>query len=318
MSTQLFDRVAVVTVLETYDNVSTSSDGSVSFGRAIPSTSGTEFSSVQSDGSPGYRIKFHVDKMTEGNSATTSIFIYNLGRDSRALFERQNNIVTLKVGYGDSLEQIFKGDIQRTRTRREGPDYVTQIELSDGFFANTWAKTDVSFKTGVTKSALAEQLIQDAEKSGVTRGYIKGIPTDGYNHPVVLSGKSIDKLRDLCESNNLQMSIQDGEIVIVPFGESNADTAVVLSKDTGMVGSPEMGEGTRVSVKSLLNPKIKPFTKISIISKFLFNFETNKSLSGVEGDNGATLPGGAVYTAVKVIHSGDTFGTEWYTHAECV
>ena len=204
----------------------------------------------------------------------------------------------------------------RTRTRKEGPDYVTQIECADGLFAYQYARVDQSLRPGARKTQVISTLTEALANSGIGVGQIKGVPNDGYNQGIVLSGKVTDLLASICEKDNLRFTILDGQVVIVPMDGASDDAATLISVDTGMVGIPEVGDGNRVTVRCLMNPKIRPFGKVAVVSKFLMDFKENRSLA--RSDSSGTKPGAGLYTAVKVVHSGDTWGGEWYTTVEAV
>ena len=315
MSQENFDRIAILKVFQTETAHKAGTDpGAMSLIKV--DHEGSAFSSRMQDGSPGFRIKFSVDKITQGTMNSTSIFIYNLGYKSRALFEKINNIIELSAGYGDQSEVIYHGNILRTRTTKEGVDYVTQIEAADGLFAFQNSKIDISFRPGVKKSQIINTLTGQLEAAGVGISEIKGLPTDGYNHGIVLSGKVVDCLMKICNKEGLQFSIQDGAVKIIPNGEGSDDAPVLVTPDTGLIGIPEQRE-IGISFKCLMNAKIKPFRKVSVMSKFLRDPVTNKTLSALDTD-GRTLPGAALYNAIKVKHTGDSFGGDWYTNVEAV
>jgi hypothetical protein len=313
MSVISFDRKAVVKVFGT-ESVK-NADGSLSLSQI--DQEGKAYASKMADGSPGFRVKFSVDKITEPTPHATSIFIYNLSGDSRSRFENRNNIVVLEAGYQDAVEVIYRGNVVRTRTRKEGPDYVTEVECADGLFAYQYARIDQSFRPGARKNQVINTLAGALANAGVGIGTIQGVKDDGYNQGLVLSGRVTDLLRDVCQKDNLQFTILDGQVTIVPLNQSTQDAAVLISPDTGMIGIPEIGEGGRITVKCLMNPKIKPFGKIAVVSKFLMDFKENKSLARSSPD-AETKPGSGIYTAVKVVHSGDTWGGEWFTTVEAV
>lgn len=253
---------------------------------------GKAYSSRQADGTPGYRIKFRVDKVQEVTPNPTSIFIYNLSQDSRSTL-KANSVVILKAGYGNSTEKIFQGNLSRVRTRKEGADYVTQIEAADGLFAFQNARIDQSFRTSVGVQQVVNTLIGAIKNAGVDQGQVQITNPDVYNNGIVLSGRAVDVLREVCDKHDLSFSIQDGKITILPIGASRGVPAFVLSPNTGLIGIPEQRD-VGISFKALLNPKLAPFQPVILQSKFI---------------NG-------LYTTAKVVHEGDTHGPEWYSSVE--
>lgn len=283
-----FNRIAVLKVFQTV--VSAAATGALSLSQV--DQVGTAFPSVQADGSPGYRIRFRVDKVVEVTPNPTSIFIHNLGPDSRALFT-PNAVLVLEAGYAQSSEVIFRGNISRVRTRKEGVDYVTQIEAADGLFAVQNSKIDQSFRQAVSAQSVIDTLVGALGTGGVERGQVSVPRPDVYSQGVVLSGRAVEQLRRVCDRSDLQFSIQDGKVMILPIGASNGTPAFVISSDTGMVGIPEKRD-VGISFRALLNPKLMPFQPVILVSRFI---------------NGA-------FTAAKVIHTGDSAGGPWHSEVE--
>jgi hypothetical protein len=284
------DRIVSLQVFQT--KVGQNADGSLRLDATDPS--GKSFLSRLEDGTPGFRIRFKIDKIIEVTPNPTSLWIYNLGADSRALFEQKNNTVILSAGYGNNPEVIFRGNVSRCRTSKAGPDYITHIEAADGLFAVQNSRIDQAFSAGARQNQVINTLVGALKSSGqVNVGEIRGISNDGYNQGLVLSGSTVDQLRQVCEKGDLDFTIEDGKIYILPYGDSKGIPAIVISANTGMVGIPEKRD-VGISVKSLLNPKIGVFQKIIVQSKFI---------------NG-------LYTTAKVSHSGDSHGGDYYTEME--
>lgn len=294
---QLYDRICN---LKVYD---TESENNGANGISIKQTDleGLTFSSRNSDGGPGFRIKFNVKKVTGPvpvpNPAV--IHIYNLSEDSRDSVQQLNNLVILEAGYGDNAQTLFEGHLTKGVTRKEGPDYVTEIQASDGIFAHQNSLINLSFGQSTTASTVATTLADALKGAGVRTGIIRGVPDTSYNKGIVLSGKTIDELKKFCDSNDLNWAIEDGKINIIPYGTNLDNPVIILSPSTGLIGIPEQREidtnsASLISFKSLLNPQLGTFQLIQIISKFVNGF----------------------YTTGSITHTGDTYGTDWYTEGE--
>lgn len=265
---------------------------------------GTAFPSRFPDGTIGFRIRGKVDKVAAVTSATPNpieLEIYNLGPDSRALLSKTNNLIVVEAGYGNSPQQIFQGNIMWGRTHKVGPDYITKIQAADGLFAFQNARVDTSFQKGVQPNQLINTLIGSLKGAGVTAGIIQGVPNQGYNQGIVLSGRTVDLLKDVCERSNLQFSIQDGNVLILPYGGDKGTPAQLISPETGLIGIPEIraadatGAATLLSFKTLMMPTMGLFQKVILQSKFI---------------NG-------IYTTAKLVHDFDSFEGPFFTEGEC-
>lgn len=298
----LFDRIARVKVYQTQTVPQPAG------GDQLVQTSpvGKEFPSKLLDGNTGFRISFRVDKVaavTSGQPNPITVRIYNLGADSRALVGNTKNTIVVEAGYGQVSKRIFKGQINYGVTSKEGPDYITEINAMDGLFAVQNSRVDLSIRTPVTASTLIGTLVGALKPQGVDPGIVMGVPQTTYNKGIVLSGSTVDRLKEICEKNDLQFSIQDGAVLILPYGSDRGVPAPVISERTGLIGIPQIraqagadNKATIVSLKTLMMPEIGVSQKIVLLSKFV---------SGI-------------FITAKVTHDGDSFGGPWYTEMECV
>lgn len=295
---QSFDRIAVLKVFATKETPAGPNGKTLSKIDPI----GKAFPSKLEDGSPGFRIKFHIEKSSGPVPVPnpSTIYIYNLGPDSRALVSKLNNFLVLETGYGTNTQVLFKGNISYARTKKDGPDYVTEIHAGDGLFAFQNSLINQSFDKNTTAAAVINTLVGSLSGAGINPGLSTGVPTSIYNQGIVLSGKVVDKIKEVCEKNNLTFTIEDQTITVLPIGGAKASPPVILTPSTGLIGIPEVREATVAGNKSLIsfrclqNPQIGTFQLVVIQSKFINGF----------------------FTTAKIVHTGDTFGTEWYTDGE--
>ena len=295
MSTKLFNRLAVLSVYQAITSTVTQADGSQGILVEGYQPNGRQFLSRQPDNSAGFRIRFSCQRTMSLSPNFGTISIYNVNEKSRALFEQPYNLVTLEAGYGTSTKLIFKGNVGRGRTVKVGPDYVTTVEAQDGLYAVQNSKIDQSFNPGISKNAVITTLAGAiAATPGMGTGSIYGLPNDGYNQGVVLSGSAMERLKEVCDGANLNFFIDNQKVYILPVGAALENPPVLISKDTGLVGIPERGNG-RLSFKALLNPDLALLQVILMKSKFV---------------NG-------LFVANQILLSGDTWGNDWYSHVEC-
>jgi len=276
---------------------------------AVTLPAGYQYSSRQDDGTPGLRMRFRIEKIKEITPNHVNFWIYNLGKTSRTIFKK-DSLIEISAGYGTSTGVIFRGDILRVRTVKEGPDYVTHIESGDGIFATQNSHVDLPFKTPITSQAIVATLVSTLKLAGIDVGQVMALIPNVYNNGIVISGRTVDRLKEICEQNNLECSIQDGKIFILPYGTPKVALPVLISSgasvlqggtglpNTGLIGIPELrepgAESTLVSFKTLLNYNIGVFQPVLLSSKFI---------------NGA-------FVALKVTHEGDTWEGPWYTEVE--
>jgi hypothetical protein len=247
----------------------------------------------------GLRIAFKVTQSPSKEPDTLEASIYNLTQDTRAKMSAAKATVELTAGYQANLDVIFRGDLRRAFTVAEGPDRITKIYAGDGEVAFRTGRINKAYKPG---SGILD-VIEDVAKSlkvdnkdaidRIRQGKFREGLTQFFKGKSV-SGNTADALDELLRGLGYQYSIQDGQLVVVPEDESTEHEAVALSPISGLIGSPEAGEDGRISITSLLQPRLKPFRKLKLESLLLNGF----------------------YRVEKAIHTGDTHGAPWYTQVE--
>lgn len=248
----------------------------------------------------GLRTAFEINKSLAPNPNTSQVTVYNLARDSQALFVKGARVV-LQAGYSGTLEQIFVGDVRHAPTRRQSADASTKIELDDGGRGFAFGYVQESF---AAKVAAGQVLLRVAKSLGVGLGNVPQAAAEldrvgQYQSGIVLQGRASVAMDKVCAAWGYSWSIQDGQLQVNLDGASLADI-VVLSPETGLVGSPELGTAKKkggkaiMKIRSLLQPKIRPGTRIKLVSEFH------------QG----------IFRAEKVGHVGDTRGPLWFSEIE--
>jgi hypothetical protein len=248
---------------------------------------------------------------TQLNKAEVTVFNFNLA--NRAALKTGNQIaqetratglaydwpLVIEAGYMGSREVLFTGNITYATSKKESTDWVTNIECGDGETRYRESRINKAFGPGTTVAQVALECSTalDVGPGNIGEKLGTGIFRDGYgvfNQGYVASGASQEVLDDLLSSAGFTWSIQDGNLQILAPEDTTFEEIVVLSKEFGLVGSPEVGDKGIVTAKSLLQGKIRPGRRIIIQSEMV---------SGT-------------FKIDKVSHYGDTFGTDWYTELE--
>lgn len=260
-------------------------------------------------------IGFAISKSIKKQPNKCEIRIYNLSPDSRKKMEAQRDRMgklanpvacELRAGYDDGMSLIFSGDIHTIYTAKEGPDWVTHIASADGLAATRQARMSFSVKKG---TGLVDVFKKLAKGSGLgignaLDGFVNAKIQDmGSTFPegTVVDGPAYDELCRLADSAGLEVSIQGGALQVKPKGEATGDSAVDLSADSGLIGSPTIEAAQDPGKKSpadkyvlaecLLIPGIFPGRKVNLTAE-------DKAFHGT-------------YECVSVDYAGENFGPEW-------
>lgn len=276
---------------------------------SIPVASATNFSGVVVDDlvingaddpvSPGLRIKFSIDRTDQKDPNKSSITVYNLNDDSRGKLQQKGVKLNLEAGYqATGLSRVYLGDVRTVDQVREGDDWGSLVKLGDGERAFRFAQVDESFAAGTPASAILQRL---AGLGGLPLGNVSQKATTllmRFDNGYTASGRWSNVFDRFVKSLHLAWSIQDGSIQVLAPGESLAVSIPLLSPETGLIDSPEMGTPEKkgkpalLTFKALLFP-CRPGMRIQIRSKRY---------------NG-------LVAVKKCKLDGDVRGQEWYTTA---
>jgi len=238
------------------------------------------------------------------NKATVRVF--NLSSDHRRSFEEGSDIrVIVRAGYEDDLATLFNGTAyvaesrRRRRRRRAGRvftaadsvDIVTTVEAQDGGNAFSDAQIQRSFGAGTSLIDVMRYVI-DAMQIGEGNLTAIGIGSQIYTEGTVVSGRAWRELDRLVRSAGLTWSVQDGVLQLLRGSTPLRQTAVRLSPETGLVGSPAVDIDDTVAATALLIPGLTPGRQVVLQSAV------------VDGS----------FRIKRVTYRGATSGQDWYGH----
>jgi len=250
---------------------------------------------------PGLQIVFKISKSTEKNPNPGEVTIYNLSPEHRAALQGKGRKVAIEAGYEDSgVTRLFLGDVRTCDHVRDGANWKTQLKCGDGERAVQFARISESFAAGTTVGDVVKACARSMGLAiGNTDTAASGLSTVLYNGWTA-HGPTSDALTRILRSVGYSYSIQDGAIQILAPGQTLAASVPVISTDTGMVGSPEVGTANKpggavvVKVKCLLQPQLRPGARFKLESERYNGF----------------------FRVKKVEHEGNIRGGEWYSSTE--
>jgi hypothetical protein len=281
-------------------------DGKVLFGRdysVVVAPAGSVFGLDVSE----LRISFKAKKTTKSEPNTCQVKIYNLAESSRSILEgSQKLILRLEAGYVDTgTTGIFLGQVRRAYTQAEGPDIVTTITTGDSAKEIQEARLQMSVGPGVPATTVVSALVTAIGcGTGNLPTVLAGLAAKGATSMFgafgsAVSGNAARILTDVLRSAGYEWSIQDGSFQGLPINQPLVQTAVQLSPDTGLIGSPAVDfsassktklGGQTVKAKCLIIPGLAPGRLVVMASKF--------------------VTGG--FRIEEVEFEGDTYADPWY------
>lgn len=223
-----------------------------------------------------------------GNSSNAGVFqFYNLSKQTQArLWLDEYNIgkkyikMRLYAGYQDTMPLVFEGFLSRCISyRSEGSvDWITNINAFDGgaLFRYGYVNMCVSQDT-----KLVDLVNYMTEKYGVKPGYITDkIPPLAKNRTFI--GQTMDILGR--EYGGYDIYIDKGELNILGNNEIVKGDILVISNETGLLGSPKRAN-LYTEVDLIFEPRLRLRQAVSLYSRDLPDFND-------------------LYEVVKVVHKG--------------
>lgn len=308
-------------------------DGGILLGRyasltiGIRKEKGVKIESVSKDKDgrivDGLRIRFKIEKTSEPTPNKAHIDVFNLNSKTRALLQTPGCVIILEVGYDNFSggknpvsAVIFRGDVVKSQTVKNGDDYITTIENGDGLAAYQGSQFNQSFSAGASAQDIVGSII--GSFTGVGQGEVSGVEGQ-YLSGSTFSGTSKDAMDQVTAKTNTEWSIQNGLMQVVPINKHTKKPAILLQsvykgddqdrldehgnpRNTGLIDSPSLSGFSHskekkfhgVEFKSLLQAGLEPGRRVLISAK------------NVKG----------AFVVKKVTHDGDTVSGPWFSECE--
>jgi hypothetical protein len=280
---------------------------------------------------------FNIQAASEESPSTAAIRVYNLSKETvDKILGKAGGVeysrVVLNAGYQQAnYGVIFDGTIKQFRRGKENAtDTFLDILAADGDVEYNFGTVKATLESGATTNQVIDTV---SSQMGLEKGYIP--PPSGGILPrgKVLWGMGRAIMRQVSNTQQWAWSIQNGQVQMVPLDSYLPGEAVVVTRDTGMVGFPEQtDEG--IKVRTLLNPKlvVSGLLKIDNASINVTLAQNSEALRGANGEVVGQLPynqyagiqqfadisNDGIYFIYVVEHVGDTRGQAWYSDIICL
>ena len=269
------------------------------FGRRVKVTVETE-AGAQIEIPEALRHYFELSKSDDQNRNSGKLEIYGLSEDTRAQITAGSGRVQLEAGYRDEIETLADVEYTRAFVRFEPPEVVTEFELSDGGKTLLEKRVSVSFKKGTSAGRVFDELVTQLDTPVRDTGFR---PEKAFRKGFAFEGPIASALDKVTKHDDLTWTVQDSELVVLKPGETSQGSAVVVSPDAGMIGSPDplndelgstQGKKTGYTVRTLLTPRVAPGDRVRLSSR------------QADGE----------FRARRVAHRGDTHADTYETEIE--
>lgn len=215
-----------------------------------------------------FTIEFDVVRQSYSDTNSATIRIYNLSLEHRNLlrYDQQSQStlpenmlqVQLQAGYGPGPNWpiIFKGVVTRGWSKREGTNFITQLECFDGGNAikNALVNPNNVFAAGTTQNEVIATILSDLDVYNIQIGAVSDFPgtlSRGNSY----TGPAAEVLSQLTNGN----FFIDNEIAhaLLPTDAIGTEgSPFVISAATGLLGTPLL-ENKYIAFDILFEPRVK-------------------------------------------------------------
>jgi len=259
----------------------------------------------------GFRISFNIEKNDDANANKGTVSVYNISQSSRSFIENENLITFLKAGYINQISTIFFGDIQDRKTERNNSDVITTLEIVDQGKLLDTANVQIGLGPGAT-NIQAFSAAESALQLIIPPRQKNNLPIKRYTNGYSYTGTAIRLLEKLAEEIDYNFSIQDGEIQILKNNESTNESVVVVSPNSGLIGTPTKTQNG-VEFSTLINPDIRIGRLIKLESKQIQNAQSGNSDTKASQ---SLKDSGIFLLPKKIVIQGDTQEGLWQMNIE--
>ncbi|KVQ43743.1 hypothetical protein WK03_17785 [Burkholderia cepacia] len=273
------------------------------------------------------RFTFDVRRGDKETPNSARIRVYNLKPDTaNRVWQQEFSRVVLRAGYGENEGILFDGTLIQARQGRESPtDTFVDLTCADGDRAYNFAVVNTTLAAGATHSDVVDAAMKAMGEKGVTRGYIPELAGNPYPRGRVLFGMARDIMRTVAQDLDMDWSIQNGQLTMIPKTSFIPGEVAVVTSQTGMVGTPTQMRNY-ILVKMLLNSSIKIGSVIQMENASIQQYEYSLAIgdqaqNGFDARQNRLNNAGSKFGYYRVMvaeHMGDTRGNDWYTEATCI
>lgn len=186
------------------------------------------------------RVVFQTRKGDTQTPNSAEIRVYNLSEATASRMKREFTRVVLQAGYQSNSGVIFDGNIRSARSGKEnGTDTWLEIVAADGDRAYNFATVNTTLAAGSTPADRVNVCQQSFAAKGAGAGHVPDLGGGGLPRGKVMYGMARKFMRDEAQTTDCSWSFQDGKMQMVKSAGYLPGDAVVLTHETGLVGTPE-------------------------------------------------------------------------------
>lgn len=264
-----------------------------------------DIENVDPNSGEGIKITFQVEKQISTEPNVAFVEVWNLSDSTRQKINFREDVKSLKfgakvnliAGYSGQERRIFTGVIVRATSSKEGPLYVTRINLRNIFYELMSEKINLTASKGQSKANFILKILESigATLESGSEGFINDrLQGATFSDSTTFFGPASQVINEINEGliDRIGIYFDDIGVNFNPLGVALDIPVVEYSKFSGLVGVPEINP-RGADFKVLLDPTLRINAPVKIDS------ETIRAVN----------PGGK-YVVRKIIHVGSNRADE--------
>lgn len=208
---------------------------------------------------PPFTIEFDIIRNDFSSNNLGSIRIYNLSKENRNRIrkdQRQFDIiqsVILKAGYEGQTSEIMNMTISRAWSIREGNNFITQIQCTDGGTATINSYIDKTFPSGTDQRDVLIQIGRSLQDQRIALGAVSNqYAGQKLTRANAYSGSTLELLNQISGGASF---IDNSVLHILKDNENILEQTLVINAETGLLGTP-IREFQYVNFEMLFEPRV--------------------------------------------------------------
>lgn len=273
------------------------------------------------------QIKFAIHHGTYLFPHTADIKVLNLGSETQNRFAKEFTKIQVLAGYEGNYGLIFQGGIKQVQKGWEETDTFINIHAADGDSLHNFGVVNKTLQAGYTQEQVW-QTITDTVAPYNKTAPLSTLPkqTSGPRGKVMY-GPVHDTIQDWSKTNQQLVTVDNGILTAMPLLAFKPGEAIVINRNTGMVGAPEQ-TADGITVTCLLNPALQWSSRVQLNNaEITQNLVPNTDAGFLQQTTIETkqnpvifpdLSADGMYKVLTVDHVGETRGNAWYSRIICI
>lgn len=264
------------------------------------------------------QCEFEIVKKDTQTPNKATFTVYNLSDQTISRMRKSFTKIIVNAGYVDNFGMIFTGNIKGFFEGKNGVDKYLKIYAGDGDKAYNYTIINKTLAAGLSPSDQTKAL---SEAMGININYQSELSQTQLPRGKVFYGRPQEYMRQVANTESCTWSIQDGQIVMLKRTELLPNTAVLLTPNTGLIGTPVRNEDG-IDGQCLLNPLLKIGAAVKIDQTLIndadvdYNTDNKKDKKDKKELSSINVDG--EYRLISITHVGSTRGNDWYTKFKCL